>query len=130
MINKVILVGRLGADPEVKYLPSGDKVANLRVATDETYVNRDGERVQKTEWHRIVCYSKVADIAEKYLTKGRLVYIDGKISQRSYEKDGTTRYVTEIIALLLKMLDAPPAAAAPPASTASASTFDEDDVPF
>jgi single-strand DNA-binding protein len=104
-INKVILVGNLGADPEIKYFPSGDAVCNFSVATSETWKDKDsGEKKEKTEWHRIATYRKLAEICGKYLSKGSMVYIEGKLQTRSWEKDGVTRYTTEIIASEMQML--------------------------
>lgn len=99
MINKAILVGRLGSDPEVRHLESGKTVANFSIATSEKF---KGE--EKTEWHNIVLWSGIAEVAEKYLKKGDLVYIEGKITSRSWEKDGVTKYTTEIIGDSLQML--------------------------
>jgi single-strand DNA-binding protein len=96
-VNKVILIGNLGADPEVRSLTSGAKVARLRIATSESYTNKEGERVTNTEWHSVNLWRGLADIAEKYLTKGSSVYVEGRLRTRSYDdKDGVTRYVTEI----------------------------------
>ncbi len=106
MVNKVILVGRLGKDPEVRYTPDGTMVTNFTMATDESYKDKNGEKVQKTEWHRIVTYRKLAEICGNYLTKGKLVYIEGKIQTRTWEdKEGTKRNTTEIIANNMQMLD-------------------------
>ena len=95
-VNKVILVGNLGADPEIKVIPNGVKVARLRLATSESYTNKEGERITNTEWHSVNVWRGLADVAEKYLKKGDKVYVEGKLRTRSYEKDGDTRYVTEI----------------------------------
>ncbi|MBT5976757.1 MAG: single-stranded DNA-binding protein, partial [Flavobacteriales bacterium] len=96
-VNKVIIVGNLGTDPEVRTLTSGTKVARLNIATSETYNNREGQKVTNTEWHKVNLWRGLADIAEKYLTKGSSVYVEGKLRTRSYDdKDGITRYVTEI----------------------------------
>ncbi len=92
-VNKVILLGNLGADPEVRHLESGTKVANISIATSEAYANRNGERIEHTEWHRVELWDKLADLAEKYLSKGRTVYIEGKIRTNTYQdKEGITRY--------------------------------------
>ncbi len=105
MLNKVILIGRLGADPEIRYTPDGTMVTNFRLATDEQWKTKTGEKTQKTEWHRIVTFRKLAEICGNYLQKGSLVYIEGRIQTRSWEdKDGTKRYATEIIANQMKML--------------------------
>lgn len=97
-INKVILVGHLGKDPELRYLEGNVSVASFPLATSETF-NKDGRKVEQTEWHNIVMWRGLADVAAKYLTKGRLVYIEGKLRTRSYEdKEGIRRYTTEIVA--------------------------------
>ncbi len=104
-INKVILVGNLGADPEVRYTPQGTAVANFNLATNESYKNRDGELVEKTEWHRIVAWDRLAEICGEYLKKGSQVYIEGSLQTRSYEdKDGVTKYTTEIKAREMQIL--------------------------
>jgi single-strand DNA-binding protein len=106
MVNKVILVGRLGADPEVRYTQDGAMVTNFRLATNEQWTDRSGEKVQKTEWHRIVSFGKLAEICGNYLSKGRLVYIEGRIQTRSWDdRDGTKRYTTEIIAANMQILE-------------------------
>ena len=106
MVNKAILVGRLGKDPEVKYMPDGTMVTNFTLATDEQWKDKNGEKVQKTEWHRIVTYRKLAEICGNYLVKGKLVFIEGRIQTRSWEdKEGVKRNTTEIIANDMKMLD-------------------------
>ena len=103
-INKVILVGHLGKDPEVRHLDNNVSVASFPLATSETY-NKDGRRVEQTEWHNIVMWRGLADIAAKYLHKGKLVYIEGKIRTRNYEdKEGIKRYATEIVAESFTML--------------------------
>lgn len=103
-VNKVILIGHLGKDPEVRHLEGGNAVANFTLATTETFL-RDGNRIEQTEWHNIVLWRGLAEIAEKYLTKGKQVYIEGKIRTRSYEdKDGIKKYITEIVADSLTML--------------------------
>jgi len=106
MINKVMLLGRLGSDPEVRNTQNGTAVANFSLATDETYKDRNGDKQKRTEWHRIVLWDKLAEIAEKYLGKGDLVFIEGKLQTREYEdkKDGATHKTTEIIGLSLKMV--------------------------
>ncbi|WP_028296466.1 single-stranded DNA-binding protein [Olivibacter sitiensis] len=103
-INKVILVGHLGKDPEVRYLEGNVSVASFPLATSETY-NKDGKRMEQTEWHNIVMWRGLADVAAKYLQKGKLVYIEGKLRTRSYEdKEGIRRYATEIVAENFTML--------------------------
>jgi single-strand DNA-binding protein len=106
MVNKAILVGRLGKDPEVRYTPDGTMVTNFNLATDENYKDKNGEKVQKTEWHRIVTFGKLAEICGNYLVKGKLVFIEGKIQTRAWDdKEGVKRYSTEIVANDMKMLD-------------------------
>ena len=106
-VNKVILIGNLGKDPEVRHLDNGVAVANFSLATTESYTNRKGDRVNQTEWHNIVLWRGLADIAEKYLKKGNSVYIEGKISTRKWEdKEGNARYSTDIIADKMTMLGA------------------------
>lgn len=104
-VNKAIIVGRLGKDPEMTYMPSGDAICNFSVATSDTWKDKaTGEKKEKTEWHNIVVYRKLAEICGQYLTKGAQVYIEGKIQTRSWEQDGSKRYKTEIIAEEMKML--------------------------
>ncbi|MCG8389260.1 MAG: single-stranded DNA-binding protein [Cytophagales bacterium] len=104
-VNKVIIVGRLGKDPEVRHLESGASVANFPVATSEVYKDRNtGERREQTEWHNVVLWRGLADVAEKYLHKGDMVYVEGKLRTRSWEKDGITRYTTEIVGDNMTML--------------------------
>lgn len=105
MINKVILVGNVGRDPEVRYLDNGVVIAKFPIATSETYTNKSGEKVTNTEWHNIVLWRKLAEVADKYIKKGSSLYIEGKIRSRSYEdKDGIKRYITEIVADNMQML--------------------------
>lgn len=139
MINKVILIGNLGADPEVRYTQNGTAVASFRVATTENYTKKDsGEKVENTEWHKIVAWDRLGQICGEYLSKGSKVYIEGKLQTRKWDdKDGNTRYTTEVVAREMKMLssrgagggessnsyaDEPPLAE-PPSGI-------EDDVPF
>lgn len=104
-VNKVILVGNLGKDPEVRHLENGASVANFSIATTETYKDRTtGERVDQTEWHNIVLWRGLAEVAEKYLKKGSQVFIEGKLRTRSWEKDGITRYTTEVVGDNMTML--------------------------
>lgn len=104
-VNKVILIGRLGKDPEVRNLDNGAVVANFSIATSESYKDRTtGEKKEITEWHNIVLWRGLAEIAQKYLRKGDMVYIEGKLRTRSWEKDGVTRYTTEIVADNMNML--------------------------
>ncbi|SER06489.1 single-strand DNA-binding protein [Solimonas aquatica] len=154
-VNKVILIGNLGKDPEVRYFPSGDAVANATIATTETWKDKQsGEQKEATEWHNVVFPGKLGEIAGKYLKKGSKVYVEGSLRTRSYDKDGQKRYVTEIRVQDMQMLDgkpgggsasmgeergsysAPspsrssaPARSAAPAPAADA-PFEDDDIPF
>lgn len=159
-VNKVILIGNLGRDPEVKYTPAGLAVANVSIATTRSWKSKDGEKQEETEWHRIVFYDKLAEIVGQYLTKGKSVYVEGRLKTRKWtDKDGVERYTTEIVADQMQLLGsregmggAPdegagatrsaPAARAPAASAApapasrpparSSTGFDDmdDDIPF
>jgi single-strand DNA-binding protein len=106
-VNKVILIGNLGADPEVRYMPSGGAVANVRIATTETWKDRQtGESQERTEWHRVVLYGRLGDVAKEYLRKGSRVYVEGRIQTRKWQgQDGQDRYTTEIVANDMQMLD-------------------------
>ncbi|HTY99713.1 MAG TPA: single-stranded DNA-binding protein [Rhodocyclaceae bacterium] len=151
-VNKVILVGNLGADPEMRYMPNGDAVCNIRIATTESWKDKQsGEKRELTEWHRVVFYRKLAEIAGQYLKKGSQVYLEGRIRTRKWQdKEGQERYTTEIEANEMQMLgrregmgDAPPresgARSAPakpagqaPSAPAGGGSFNdfEDDIPF
>jgi len=144
MVNKVILVGNLGADPEMRYTQSGTAVANFRLATSERWTDKAGEKQERTEWHRIVAFGRLAEICGEYLTKGRQVYVEGRLQTRSWDdKEGQTRYTTEIVAREMKMLgqrgDAsgpgagrpkPPKPSEPPEPPEPPSDNYEDDIPF
>ncbi len=141
MINKVILVGRLGRDPELRYTHSGTPVANFSVATDERWT-KEGETQTRTEWHNIVAWSRLGEICNEYLRKGKLVYIEGRIQTREWEdRDGNKRRTTEVVASEMKMLsgrgDGDMGAGAPQepvavgeAATPMESGITEDDIPF
>jgi single-strand DNA-binding protein len=136
-VNKVILVGNLGADPEVKYLSNGTTVANFRIATTENRVSRSGEKTALTEWHRIVAFGRLAEICGEYLNKGKQVYIEGRLRTRSWEdKEGNKRSTTEIVAARMQMLGAPGPSADMPESGRFPETEQDnpagtdDDVPF
>ena len=152
-INKVILIGNLGKDPETRYLPNGDAVTNITLATTESWKDKSGEKQEKTEWHRVTFYRKLAEIAGEYLKKGRPVYVEGRLETRKWtDKAGVDRYTTEIIASDMKMLGskpgsgsfevvdkddsksdgAPAAKGRPAAASKSGSGFDDmdDDIPF
>ncbi|MDI6788977.1 MAG: single-stranded DNA-binding protein [Planctomycetota bacterium] len=132
-INKVILIGNLGADPELRYTPSGVAVANLKIATNENFTSKTGEKQTKTEWHKIVTFGKLAEICVQYLNKGRQVYIEGRIQTRQWEdKDSVKRYTTEIVADTMQMLGPPQGGQSPATekSAADASPPADDDIPF
>lgn len=104
-VNKVILVGNVGQDPEVRYLDNNTPVCNIRLATSETYKNKNGERVTSTEWHNVVLWRGLAEVADKYVKKGSQLYIEGKLRTRSWDdKDNNKRYTTEIVADVMQML--------------------------
>lgn len=105
-LNKAVIIGNLGKEPEVRYMPNGDAIANFSVATTEKWKGQDGKMVEKTEWHNIVMYKKLAEIAGQYLKKGSQVYLEGRIQTRKWQdkQTGTDRYTTEIIANEMKML--------------------------
>ncbi len=154
-VNKVILVGNLGRDPETRYLPDGGAITNVSIATTSKYKNKGGEMVEETEWHRVSFFGRLAEIAGEYLKKGRPVYIEGRLKTRKYtDKDGVEKYATDIVASEMQMLgsregmggggaegagfDRPErgtsgaAPAAKPAQKGGASKFDDmdDDIPF
>ncbi|MCK5237583.1 MAG: single-stranded DNA-binding protein [Deltaproteobacteria bacterium] len=105
MVNKAILIGRLGGDPEVRYTPNGSAVANFTVATSENWKDKEGAKQERTEWHRIVTFGRLAEICGEYLNKGKQVYIEGRIQTRQWEdRDGNKRYTTEIVANQMQML--------------------------
>ncbi len=107
-LNKATLIGNLGKDPEVRAIPSGAKVANFSIATTESYTGKDGQKVDKTEWHNIVMWRGLAEVAEKYLKKGSQVYVEGRLQTRSWDdQNGQKRYTTEIIADNMVMLGRP-----------------------
>lgn len=103
-INKVILVGNLGSDPQMRYTPNGTAVANLSLATNEQWTDKDGNRQEQTEWHRIVAWARLAEICGEYLTRGRQIYVEGKLRTRAWEQDGVKRYTTEVVAQTIQML--------------------------
>lgn len=105
-VNKVILVGNLGNDPEVRYMPNGNAVANVSLATSETWKDKStGEQQEKTEWHRVVFFNRLAEIIEQYVKKGTKLYVEGRLQTRSWEQDGVKRYSTEVVASEMQMLD-------------------------
>ena len=139
-VNKVILIGNLGRDPEVRHLEGGASVANFPIATTESYKDKSGNRVEQTEWHNIVMWRGLAEVAEKYLKKGISIYVEGKLRTRSYEKDGQKHYRTEILADNMTILtrkddnktntDSNSSGATSSNSDISSSGKNEDDIPF
>ena len=106
-VNKVILIGHVGKDPEVRYLDGGVALARFSLATNESYKNKEGQKVEQTEWHNIVLWRGLAEIAEKYVRKGKMLYIEGKIRSRSYGDENNKKYITEIIGDSMTMLGGP-----------------------
>ena len=152
-VNKVILVGNVGNDPEVRYMPNGNAVANVSVATSDSWKDKNtGDQQERTEWHRVVFFNRLAEIVEQYIKKGSKLYLEGRLQTRSWEQDGVKRYSTEIVASEMQMLDSrgsagsgqdfggqPSAPGAPSQKPADASepatpagNFDnfDDDIPF
>ena len=139
-INKVILIGRLGSDPEVRYTPDGTAVANFSIATSEEWTDKaTNEKRERTEWHRIVAWRRLGEICGEYLSKGRQIYVEGKLQTRSWEKDGITRYTTEIVASDVQFLGSrdsadtyipPGPAETPESSKPSLPDKQDDDIPF
>ncbi len=138
-LNKAILIGNLGKDPEVRYTPSGLGVANFNIATSETWTNKEGAKETRTEWHRIVAFGKLAEICGEYLSKGKQVYIEGRIQTRDWEdKNGVKRYTTEIVASQMQMLGARDSADTARPQSSPVSDFQgapaqgpgDDDIPF
>jgi single-strand DNA-binding protein len=148
-VNKVILVGNLGNDPDVRYMPNGNAVANVSLATSDSWKDKNtGEQQERTEWHRVVFFNRLAEIVEQYVKKGSKIYVEGRLQTRSWEQDGVKRYTTEIVASEMQMLDSrgsagsdfgdsqpaqqsQPAAQSKPAQSAP-QNFDnfDDDIPF
>lgn len=152
-VNKVIIIGNLGRDPETRYMPDGGAITNISVATTDKWKDKSGEMQEKTEWHRVAFFGKLAEIAGEYLKKGSQVYVEGRLQTREWEKDGVKRYTTEIVANQMQMLGsrqgmggggreaseggesaggARPAASKPAAKAGTGGKFDdfEDDIPF
>lgn len=145
-VNKVILIGNLGRDPEVRYLPDGGAITNISVATTDTWKDKSGEKQEKTEWHRVSFFGKLAEIAGEYLKKGSQVYVEGRLQTRKWQdKEGQDRYTTEVVADRMQMLGSrgggnafevvekgQASAPAPASSGKSSGGFDdlEDDIPF
>lgn len=143
-VNKVILVGNLGRDPEVRYMPSGDAIANISVATTDNWKDKNGEKQERTEWHRVAFFGKLAEIVGEYLKKGSQVYVEGRLQTRKWtDKEGHDKYTTEIVADRMQMLgsragggapsqseeSSPPRQSGPPAASTEFNDLD-DDIPF
>ena len=135
-LNRVLLIGNLGADPELSYTPSGTAKATMRLATHEVWTNKSGEKGERTEWHRVLAWGRLAEICGEYLTKGRQVFVEGRLQTRSWEdRDGNKRWSTEIIASNLQMLgsrrDAPAETELPPPGPDMPDVpKPDDDIPF
>ena len=140
-VNKVILIGRLGADPELKYTQANAAVLNLRLATNTSWKGQDGNMQESTEWHNVVVWRKTAEVVSKYTKKGSRIYVEGKLTTRSWDdKDGNKRYTTEVLADQIQLLDTrgdrdtsyaqPPSADEAPTEFAEPSAQDSDDLPF
>jgi len=145
-VNRVILIGRLGKDPETRYMPNGEAVTNATLATSENWKDKSGVKQEKTEWHNLTFYRRLAEIAGEYLKKGSMIYVEGKIQARKWEKDGVTRYATDIIINEMTMLGGKssddsgesqhrtqaPKAQAPASKPEQGRSFDnfDDDIPF
>lgn len=148
-VNKVILIGRLGSNPEIRYTPSGAAVANFNMATNESWNDKNGQKQERTEWHRVVVWGKLAQLCGEYLSKGRQVYIEGRLQTRQWQdKEGQTKYTTEIIASTVQFLGGggPERAAGPGMNAGGAApsqkqddfsqvrmeepSFTEEDIPF
>lgn len=147
-VNKVILVGNLGIDPEIRTLENGTKLARIRIATSDAYTSKEGQRIEQTEWHNIVLWRQLADVAERFLEKGKQVYVEGKLQTRQWkDRDGNDRYTTEVVADTLQLLGRAPSGnssnqhtssqtqpssepAAKSSQAATAAPQDDDDLPF
>lgn len=141
MLNKVTLIGRAGKDPQVNTTSNNNKVASFSIATSEKYKDKEGNTKETTEWHNVVIWGKLAEISEKYVKKGSLLYVEGKLTTRSYEKDGVTKYTTEIVVNEMKMLEykkegtqsnEPPLPTEPPQTqkTETLPQIEDEDLPF
>lgn len=141
-VNKVMLIGRLGNNPEIRYTNTGTAVANFNVATSENWNDKNGQKQERTEWHRVVVWGKLAELCEKYLSKGRQCFVEGRLQTRSWDdKEGNKRYTTEIVAATIQFLGGPNAQAGAGAGASEhepamaegpqmESSFTEDEIPF
>lgn len=133
-VNKVILVGSVGKDPESKFMPNGNAVVNFSLATSESWKDKSGQQQESVEWHRCVCFGKLAEIIAQYVKKGSKLYLEGSLKTRSWEKDGVKQYATEIVVNEMQLLDSKPQESSQPsqgraAQSAPVADFD-DDIPF
>lgn len=133
-INKVILVGNIGQDPEARYMPNGNAVTNCTLATSESWKDKNtGQQQEKTEWHRLTFYGKLAEIVAEYVRKGSKLYVEGKLQTRSWEQDGIKRYATDIICNEMQMLDGKPQGQQKQGEAgipADVDSFEDSDIPF
>ncbi|MGZ3695179.1 MAG: single-stranded DNA-binding protein [Bdellovibrionota bacterium] len=142
-VNKVLLIGRLGNNPEIRYTNTGTAVANFNLATSENWNDKNGQKQERTEWHRVVVWGKLAELCEKYLAKGRQCFVEGRLQTRSWDdKDGNKKYTTEIVASTIQFLGGPSAQATSGAQASDSqpemheapavteSSFTEDEIPF
>ncbi len=130
-LNKVLLIGRLGANPEIRYTPEGNSVATFTVATNESYTNKNGERITQTEWHRVVVFGKLAEVVGEYYSKGKKVYVEGKLRTRQWEdRNGNKRWTTEIVANNLFILDSKGDEFVAEETTIEDTPINDDDIPF
>ena len=126
-VNKVILVGRLGADPEMKYTNSGSGVCHFNLATSENWTGKDGQKQERTEWHRVIAWTKLGELCNQYLKKGRQAYIEGRLQTRSWDdKSGTKRYTTEVVATTVQFLGSSLSSSGERSSATEASSFEQD----
>jgi single-strand DNA-binding protein len=129
-LNKVMILGNLGQDPEIRYTPAGMPIVNFSVATDEAYVDKDGKRQERTEWHRVVVIGKIALTCHEYLKRGRQVFVEGRLRTREWESNGATGRRTEIVASRVQFLGAPPAAPVESSEITGSGVPVEPEVPF
>ncbi len=129
-LNKVMVIGHLGQDPEIRYTPAGMPVVNFSVATDEAYLDKDGKRQERTEWHKVVVVGKLAMVCHEYLKRGRQVFVEGRLRTREWENNGAAARRTEIVASRVQFLGAPPTDAKADESSPDAGIAAESDIPF
>ena len=133
MLNRIMLIGRLGSDPDLRYTQGGQPVCSLRIATDESYTDKNGNRVEVTEWHRVIAFQRTAENCNQYLSKGSLVYVEGRLSTRKWkDQNGQDRYTTEIRAERVQFLDRKETGPQKPAQRKERGSeqYDDDSIPF